>query len=415
MPVELFLILCLILIFLVPIFFDVNVGIVAFIVSFLVGTLVLGMSALEVVSGFPDNMFLMLVGITLLLGIANQNGTVDWMVSRLVKLARGHLALLPWALFGVAFITSTLGPGAAPILFVVGIGFVARYGMSPLLIAAMIVHGNQSGGYSPVAPYGLLIGGLLESSGLEFSPFALYFGVVLFHFALAGVVFLLLGGRKLIGVRVPQSEFETEGATSSSISGEQSLTLVGFLALVLGVLLFDINVGFLAISISFVLLLAGEKAKRQAAINHVAWPVVLVIAGVLTYVNLLQEAGATHWLALQADALGSPLLVGLLLCFIVGLVTGVASTMGTIGILVPLSTPFLVAGDLETTTLMTAMSISAAVTDISPFSPLGAMFVGIAAQALDRDQVFRAQLKYTLYMMSVVPIVAWLIFVVPRW
>ncbi len=415
MPVELILLLGLAVIFLVPIFFEVNVGIVAFIVAFLVGRLVLDRSAAEVLAQFPSNMFLMLVGITLLLAIAHGNGTVDWIVGRLVKLARGRLALLPWVLFFTALVTASMGPGAAPVLFVIGVGMVSRFGLSPLLVAAMIIHGTQAGAYSPIAPYGLVISELAAAGGMTYSSWTLYGGVVAFHVALAIVIFLVLGGGRLIGVTDSAGQAAGMAAAKPAAvpTGEQLLTLFGFASLVLGLLLFQINIGFLAMTIALVLLLAGDREHRSPAINNVAWPVVLVIAGVLTYVGLLQEAGATNWLAVQAASLGSPLLVGLILCFIVSIVTGVASTIGTIGILVPLSTPFVLAGDLHATPLLTAMSVSAAVSDISPFSTWGAMFLAAASQVLERQEILRAQLQYTIYMVTIMPVIAWLAFIVP--
>ncbi|MDH3643365.1 MAG: SLC13 family permease [Gammaproteobacteria bacterium] len=416
MPVELLLLLCLVVIFLVPIFFEVNVGLVAFTVAFIVGTLALDLTAREVLSGFPSNMFLMLVGITLLLAIAHQNGTVDWVVSQLVRLARGRLALLPWVLFFTALVTATMGPGAAPVLFVIGVGMVSRYGLNPLLVAAMIIHGTQAGAYSPIAPYGLVIAELASADGMTYSAVLLYSGVVGFHVVLATAVFFLLGGARLVGVHVNDLGVDTDSMPEmEKITLHQSLTLLGFLGLVLGLLLFQINIGFLAMTIALFLLLIGERENRQTAVDNVAWSIVLVIAGVLTYVNLLQEAGATNWLAAQANTLGSPLAVGLILCFIVSIVTGVASTMGTIGILVPLSAPFVLAGDLQATGLLTAMSVSAAVSDISPFSTWGAMFLAAASQVLDRQQVLKAQLQYTIYMVAIMPVIAWLIFVVPGW
>ncbi|MCZ6710016.1 MAG: SLC13 family permease [Gammaproteobacteria bacterium] len=419
MPVELTLILCLVVIFVVPIFFDVNVGIVAFIVAFIAGTLALDLSAREVLAGFPSNMFLMLVGITLLLAIAHRNGTVDWIVGKLVALAGGRLVLLPWVLFVTALVTATMGPGAAPVLFVIGVGMVSRYGLNPLLVAAMIIHGTQAGAYSPVAPYGLVISELAGADGMVHSPVLLYAGVVAFHVVLAAVVFFLLGGRQLVGVSVEFAQggahVDTPSIEQEKLSAIQLLTLLGFASLVLGILLFQINIGFLAMTIALVLLLAGKREERSSAVNNVAWPIVLVICGVLTYVSLLQEAGATNWLAAQANTLGSPVLVGLILCFIVSIITGVASTIGTIGILVPLAAPFVLAGDLQATSLLTAMSVSAAVSDISPFSTWGAMFLATASQVLNRQEIFKAQLKYTLYMVTIMPIIAWSIFVLPGW
>ncbi|MGI9327623.1 MAG: SLC13 family permease [Pseudomonadales bacterium] len=413
MAVELALILGLVIVLVLPMLTDLNVGIVAFVVAFLGGTWLLDLSAADILAGFPDQMFLLLVGVTLLLATAQLNGTVDWVVTNLVSLANGRLAALPWVLFATALLTSSMGPGAAPALFVIGVGFIRRYGLNPLLVAAMIIHGNQSGAYSPVAPYGVVIGQLAESSQLTYSAVAMYLGVIGFHIALAAVVYFTLGGGKLIGMSVPATTGAAGEAAERSATPLQYATLLGFLALLIGVLIFQINMGFLALLIAFALLLFSSREHRQQAVNDVAWSVVLIITGVLTYVNLMQSAGATDWLAMHIGSMGSSVIIGLLLCLLVAVVTGVASTMGTIGMLVPLSAPFVHSGTLDATGLLTAMAISAAVTDISPFSTYGALFIATAASVLDKDALLKSQLKYTLCILAIVPMLAWLIFVVP--
>ncbi len=425
MAIELILIIGLVLVFVVPMVFDINVGIVAFVAAFLLGTLVLDKSSTEILAGFPVNIFVLLIGITLLLGIAHQNGTVDWLVGSLVALAGGRLALLPWVLFGVGFLTSSMGPGAAPILFVIGVGFVRRHALNPVLVAAMIIHGNQSGGYSPVAPYGLLIAELSDAHAMTYDPITFYLGVAAFHVVLAAAVFMLLGGGKLMGQRAEQAAPVGSSELRVALTGERALTLGGFLALVLGILVYQMNPGLLALTIALVLLLFSKPDLRDAAVDRVSWPIALVIGGVLTYVNLLIAAGATDWLTAQVSTLASPRMVGLVLCYLVAVVTGVASTAGTIGVLIPLSAPLVLAGELDGTGLLTAMAISAAVTDISPYSTWGALFLATATQSataeqsakamrsLDKDRIFPAQLKYTLALLAAVPFVAWLVFVLP--
>ena len=114
MSVELILILGLLLILVLPIFLDLNVGIVALVVAFLAGTFLLDLSAGEILVGFPGSIVVMLIGILLLMSIAQANGTVDWLVNKLVWLARGRLILMPWVLFTVAILTSSMGPAAPP-------------------------------------------------------------------------------------------------------------------------------------------------------------------------------------------------------------------------------------------------------------------------------------------------------------
>lgn len=55
----------------------INLGALGFAAAFLVGTQVLAMQPDDVLAGFPANLFLILVDVTYLFGIANTNGTVD--------------------------------------------------------------------------------------------------------------------------------------------------------------------------------------------------------------------------------------------------------------------------------------------------------------------------------------------------
>lgn len=409
MPIELILVVCLIAILVVPIVFDINVGIAAFVMSFAVGAGLLDIGVRDVLGAFPANMFVMLVGITLLLGIAAKNGTVEWLVARLVQLAGNSPRRLPWVLFFTALITASLGPVAAPILFAVGIGLVQRSGMSALLMAAMVVHGTQAGAYSPVAPYGLVISDLTREATLEYSYVGLYAGVVGFHIVLAAALNILLGRRTSAAAVTVDL---TDVVDDRPLDAHQVMTLMGFVALIVGLVVFEANLGALAMTIAFVLLLAAPQSVRTQAIDGIAWPVVLVITGVLTFVGLLERTNTTDWLAMQASVLDAPLLIALVLCYVVSMITGVTSTIGTIGILVPMSAPFVLSGELPATGLLTAMAVSAAVSDISPYSTWGAMFLAAAAPHLGRDAVFRPQLIYTVVAVISLPAVAWFAFVV---
>ena len=410
MTPELLLIIGLAAIFAIPMATNLNVGVVAFVVAILLGTAILDYSGKEILAGFPAQMFILIVGITLLVAIAQSNGTVEWIVVKLLALAGGKLILLPWLLFITSFIASSLGPGAAPILFVIGAGFISKFKLNPLLIAAMVIHGAQSGAYSPIAPYGVVINQLATDLSISYSPIAVYLGTVGFHIALVLAVFFLLGGYQLRGRTFAATE-ETGLSDAPDDRRMRYLTLAGFAALLISVVALKIHLGFAALIISSILLLFTSREQRSESITNIAWPIVLVISGVLTYVNMIQKAGAIDWMANQVSQIGSPELIGLFLCYLVSIVTGVASTIGTIGMLVPLSAPFIVSGDLDGTGLITAMAISAAISDISPFSTWGALFLATVASVVDKDAVLRSQLIYTAIAVCFLPALAWFLFV----
>ncbi|MGM9199621.1 hypothetical protein ACTFHC_03115, partial [Campylobacter jejuni] len=67
-----------------------NMGILAFIGAFLIGTLVAGYSANDIAGGLPSSLFLTLAGITWLFALAQNNGTIDWLVRMSVRAVNGR-------------------------------------------------------------------------------------------------------------------------------------------------------------------------------------------------------------------------------------------------------------------------------------------------------------------------------------
>src|ERR687893_2961322 len=90
--------------FVVATVLPINMGVLAFVGAFLVGTLVAGRSASAIVANFPADLFLTLVGLTYLFAIAQNNGTIDWLVRLSVRAVRGRIAAIPWVMFGIAAI-----------------------------------------------------------------------------------------------------------------------------------------------------------------------------------------------------------------------------------------------------------------------------------------------------------------------
>jgi hypothetical protein len=87
----------------------INMGVIAFVGAFLVGTLVAGMNAKAIMGGFPADLFLTLVGITYLFALAQNNGTIDWLVKLAVRAVRGRIAAIPWIMFFIAALLTAVG------------------------------------------------------------------------------------------------------------------------------------------------------------------------------------------------------------------------------------------------------------------------------------------------------------------
>jgi di/tricarboxylate transporter len=438
---ELISILILVAVFAVATVLPINMGVLGLVAAFGVGT-AMGVSEDDVFAGFPGDLFIILVGITYLFAIATNNGTVDWLVHAAVRAVGGRTVAIPWVMFLVTAALTASGavvPGAVAIIAPIALGFAVTYGINPVLMGLLVVNGASAGGFSPISVFGSIVNGVTQRNNLDENAMLLFVSSFVFNLALSIAVFLLFGGRDLIRrrVAVPESSGRFErrvedeavaggrppmagGAAATmdaggmpSLDRDKALTLVGIVVLIVVALAFDVSVGFVALSIAAVLSLVSPAASKDA-VSKVAWPTVLLICGVVTYVSLLETLGSIDWLGEQVATIGSALLAALLICFVGGAVSAFASTTGILGALIPLAVPFLQTGAVGAVGLIIALSISSSVVDASPFSTSGALVVA-NSPAEKRDFVFKRLMQWGMSMVVIAPPIAWLVFVVPGW
>lgn len=458
MTPQLISIYALVAMFVVATLWPINMGVLAFVGAFLVGTLFAGQEAGDIIDGFPGGLFLTLVGITWLFALAQNNGTIDWLVRLAVRAVKGRIAAIPWIMFLISALLTSVGavsPGAVAIIAPIALGFAFRYQISPLLMGLMVVHGAQAGGFSPISIYGGITNGVVAEAGLPLSPMTTFAASFFVNAAVSLLLFMVLGGRKLLqagtqpvaAVSVPHIEI-AKPATGPQIFGDseaealspqiaregggepnrltadapvpegaddgslyQMVTLAGLALLAILVLAFKLDIGFVALSIGLVLALWAPNTQKRA-MSQVAWPEIMLITGVSTYVAVLQDMGTIDFVGESVAGLASPLLAALLLCFIGAVVSAFASSTAVLGSLIPLAVPFLQAGTgVSAIGFIAAMAVASTIVDVSPFSTNGALVLA-NAQGIDRDVFFRRLLGYGAIVTVLAPIVLWLVFIV---
>ncbi|EST32975.1 SLC13 family permease [Streptomyces niveus] len=411
-------IIALVLIFALATFSAVHLGVLAIVAAFIVGSTVANESSDDIFSGFPGDLFVVLVGVTLLFGIAKSNGTVDWLVNAAVKAVRGRIALIPWVMFLVTAVLTAVGavtPAAVGIVAPIGLGFAVAYGISPVLMGLFIANGASAGGFSPIGVFGSITNNVVERNDLPGSPATLFTASFLFNVGLCVIIFLLFGGRQLLGRIAAGGGKDADGGATAPASLRldlpRALTLLGLLSLVAGALFFDLDVGLMALTISVVLTLVAPRSAK-GAVDKCAWSTVLLVCGIVTYVSQMERLGTIDWLGERVASIDAPLLGALLICLIGAVVSAFASTTGMLGALIPLAVPFLLTGQVGAVGLITALAISASIVDASPFSTSGAL-VTANTPPDQRDLVFRRLMAWGLGIAVVGPLVTWCLFVVP--
>ncbi|TDH61712.1 hypothetical protein E2C06_15425 [Dankookia rubra] len=433
-------ILGLVVMFIVATALPINMGALALAMAFIIGTLAVGMSSSAIIAGFPGDLFVTLVGITYLFAIAQKNGTIDWLVHQAVRAVGGRIAAIPWIMFAVAAALTAVGavsPAACAILAPVALQFARAYAISPLMMGLLVIHGAQGGGFSPISIYGGITNQVVARSGLPVGEVSLFLASLGFNLLCALGVFFVFGGAALLGRRqvapvaagggtaVTHIEIEGHGsAADASIAApthpatarldlQQMATLVGLGALAVGALAFGLNVGLVAVTVAVALTLLAPN-EQKGAVDKIGWSTILLVGGVITYVGVLQKSGAIDSVGQGVSGMGAPLLAALLLCYIGGVVSAFASSVGVLGAIIPLAVPFLQQGQIGTGGMIAALAVASTVVDVSPFSTNGALVVANAAPE-ERDTVYRRFLIYSILVVLAGPPLAWLLFIVPGW
>ncbi|MFI9103251.1 SLC13 family permease [Streptomyces fildesensis] len=412
MSTELIGVLVLALVFVLASLTGLNMGILALVSAFLFGAVWLGHPAKEVLAGFPADMFVVLIAVTFLFGIARTNGTVEWLVHAAVRAAGNRVGVVPWVLFLLTTMlcaTGAASPAAVAIVAPIGITFAVRHGMSPLYAGLMAVNGAAAGSFAPTGILGGIVNSSLTANHLHVGGAALFAGTFAVNLVAAVMTWLVFGRRRHSDTLLTKEP--TPGNPPAPVLGpEQAATLAAMALLVMGTVALSLDTGLFALTLAAALAMVF-RATAQRAAKEIAWPVVLLVCGIVTYIALLQSLGVVDTLGEKIAAVGAPLLAALLICYVGGIVSAFASTTGILGALMPLAAPFLASGSIATTGMVIALSSAATVVDASPFSTNGALVVANTPEQI-RTQTYRGLLRWGAGVCAIAPIAAWFAFVV---
>jgi di/tricarboxylate transporter len=434
-------IIALVALFAVGTMLPINMGALAYVAAWLVGMYSLDMTEKDIVAGVSGDLVLTIIGVTYLFAIARDNGTVDLIVRTAVRAVGGRVALIPWVMFAVTAVLTGVGavsPAACAIIGPVALGFAGRYGISPLMMGMMVVHGAQAGGFSPISIYGSITNSVMSDAGLPNSELTIFFASMVVNAILAVILFVVLGGRKLVGLRidpddpgladtdedlhrggasVPARGFGTSAPTTTSDTGvrlDQTLTIIAFLAVATVALAFDKNIGFVAITAAVLLAMLSAEQHKDA-VKQIAWPTVLLVAGVSTYATILEEAGSPEFVGEWAAGLGVVAVGALVLCYVGGVVSAFASSTALLPVIIPIGLPLIADGGISAGLFVAALAVSSTIVDVSPFSTNGALMLANKPDTIDEQAFYKQILGYSVIVVLAGPLLVWAALVLPGW
>lgn len=389
---------------------ELNVGVLAIGTAWVIGVYLGGMPVNDVVAGFPSQLFLTLVGVTLLFSQAQTNGTLDKVAHKAVRVCRGNAGLIPVMFFLVAAALASIGPGniaSAALMAPVAMSVGAQAKVPPFLMAIMVGNGANAGSLSPFAPTGIIVNGLMSKIGMTGLHWQVYGTNLLAHAGVAFTAYLLFGGWRLFASEQRQVDI---GADTSSLDRNNWLTIAVIVALLSGAIFFQIQVGLGAFLAAGVLGLL-QAADHKDSVKRIPWNVILMVTGVTVLIAVLEK---TQGLALFTELLAriaTKESVTALVAFLTGLVSAYSSTSGVV---LPAFLPT-VPGLSQTlgadaVAIAFSMNVGSHLVDVSPLSTIGALCIAAAPAGVDVKKLFNALLAWGLSMTVVGAVVCWAFF-----
>jgi Na+/H+ antiporter NhaD/arsenite permease-like protein len=397
---------------------NVNVGPLSMAIALVIGYYIGGVKIRDLIAGYPVNVFIMLAGITYLFAIANINGTLVKLTNFAVRGVRGNVAMLPIVLFILAFALSSLGPGAITICALMAAPcmlLASQTKIPAFLMAVMVANGTQAGNMSPIAVAGVIVKGLTDKMNLPDWSFILWMNSLVYFFAIGIGAYLLFGGLKLWKQSGGADAPAVMKVDAEPFTRQQYLTLAGIAALVIGVIFFKVDIGFFGFLIGTVLILLGA-ADEEKVFKAMPWGAIMMVTGVTVLITLMSKIGGMALFASIMAQQSTPFTVTLVAGFWSGLISAYASTIGVIlPAFVPMAPDLLAkigAPSSDLLALLSSIILCGHVTDVSPLSTLGAIFIANATEDQDRKKLFRNMLIWGLAMTPIGAVICWFLFTV---
>lgn len=418
---------------------DLNVGFLSIGFAIIVGGIWGGMTGAKVMGAFPLSLFMILVGVTFLFGMAQTNGTMEKLTAYSVRVCKGNTALIPLIIFILTTFVTTIGPGniaGCALMAPVAMAIATRVGMPAFLMTLLVVGASNGAAFSPFAPTGIISNGLIAKMAPELglSPDSLSSLAWKIHFnseVAQGVVniggFFVMGGWAWIKAQKgAELDIDELAPKPEPFNKAQITTLALIFILILLVVIPGLpvmkgvipkyitnmltNVGSISFMLAIVLMLTGY-GDSKAAVKVMPWNVIMMVCGVSVLIDVMDQTGGLNFLVDIIAAVSGPVSINFWVSFVPGVISAYSSSSGVV---MPMFLPMvpglvkLTGGDAVA--MISSINIGAHLVDTSPLSTLGALCIASAGDHEDKGILFRKLLIWGLSMSLVGGVVCYIFF-----
>ena len=395
-------------------FSKVNPGLLSFGLAWLLGHYGAHMSIEQIAAGFPTYMFIVLVGVTYLFGLAKHNGTLEKLAQVALRMVKGKPLAVPLLFFVLAALLSTIGAGnigAVALLAPVAMAIAWETGIGAFFMTIAIICGANAGTFSPFALTGIIANGLIAKLGLTMNPWTQVFVPNLLAQTFLAILCYALFYWQIRRGRhhIHSGEIKTAIA-NTSWSIHQKFTLAAIIILILSTVFLKTDIGFLSIILACGLTLLHVPDGREA-IKQMPWDIILMVCGVNMLIGVLEMLGGLSLFVDLLAKISTPYTITAVIAFITGIISAFSSSSGVVlPTFIPLA-PDLIEkiGGGSLTAIISSINVGAHLVDVSPLSSLGALCLASAMHE-DKEKLFRRLIGFGLSMALMGAVICYLLF-----
>ena len=418
---------------------DLNVGFLGIAFGIIVGGVFAGTPATKVMNAFPLSLFMILVGVTFLFGMAQTNGTMEKLTAYSIRACKGNTALVPIIIYILATFITTIGPGniaGCALMAPVAMAIASKVKMPAFLMTLLVVGACNGAAFSPFAPTGIISNGIIAKVAPELGIPADYLNTLAWkiHFnstIAQGFVniggFFVMGGLKWLREQKGAAlDIDELAPKPEPFNAAQKTTLLLVAILIILVVVPGLpgvkgtlpktitnmlsNVGSISFVLSIVLMLTGY-GDSKAAVKVMPWSVIMMVCGVSVLIDVMDKAGGLNFLVEVMASVAGPTTICFWTAFVPAVISAYSSSSGVV---MPMFLP-MTPGLVELTggdpiAIISAIDVGSHLVDTSPLSTLGALCIASAGEEEDKGVLFRKLLIWGLSMSIVSGIVCYVFF-----
>ena len=418
---------------------DLNVGFLGIAFGIIVGGVFAGTPASKVMNAFPLSLFMILVGVTFLFGMAQTNGTMEKLTAYSIRACKGNTALVPIIIYILATFITTIGPGniaGCALMAPVAMAIASKVKMPAFLMTLLVVGACNGAAFSPFAPTGIISNGIIAKCAPELGIPADYLNTLAwkihFNSELAqGFVniggFFVMGGLKWLREQKGAAlDIDELAPKPEPFNAAQKTTLLLVAILIILVVVPGLpgvkgtlpkyitnmlsNVGSISFVLSIILMLTGY-GDSKAAVKVMPWSVIMMVCGVSVLIDVMDKAGGLNFLVEVMASVAGPTTICFWTAFVPAIISAYSSSSGVV---MPMFLP-MTPGLVELTggdpiAIISAIDVGSHLVDTSPLSTLGALCIASAGEEEDKGVLFRKLLIWGLSMSIVSGIVCYVLF-----